>query len=106
MKAIEEIIKEGTDGLLFTTSKLTILGIECLRELGISIPEAISVISFDDMDAYKVTYTPISAIVQPIEEMSKEAIKILMKMIDGKYPKGEYENIMLDVDFIFRESCV
>lgn len=106
MKAIGEIIEEGTDGLLFTTSKLTILGIECLRELGVSIPEDLSVISFDDMDAYKVTYTPISAIVQPIEEMSKEAIKILMKMIDGKYKNGEYENIMLNVDFIYRESCV
>ena len=106
MKAIREIVKEGADGLLFTTSKLTILGIECLRELEVDIPKDISIISFDDLDAFKITYTPISAIVQPIEEMSKAAIKILMKMIEEKYGKGEYENIMLNVDFIYRESCV
>lgn len=106
MKAIREIIKEGADGLFFTTSKLTILGIECLRDLGIRIPEDISVISFDDLDVYKVTFTPISAVVQPIEEMSKEAIRILMKMIEGDYANGEHKNIVFDVDFVYRESCV
>lgn len=106
MKAIQEIIKEGADGLFFTTSKLTILGIECLRDLGIRIPEDISVISFDDLDVYKVTFTPISAVVQPIEEMSKEAIRILMKMIEGDYANGEHKNIVFDVDFVYRESCV
>jgi LacI family transcriptional regulator len=106
MNAIEEIIKEGADGLLFTTSKLGCLGVECLRELGVKIPENISIISFDDIDAYKVAYTPISAIVQPIEKMCEEAIRILMKMIGGNYGKGEYETIMLDVKFVFRESCL
>lgn len=106
MKAIKEIIKEGADGLFFTTSKLTILGIECLRDLDVSIPEDISVISFDDMDAYKVTFTPISAVVQPIEHMSKEAIRVLMKMIDGDFANGEYKKIVFEVDFVYRASCV
>jgi len=106
MQAIQEILEEGADGLFFTTSKLTILGIECLRELGVHIPEDISVISFDDLDAYKITYTPISAIVQPIEQMSKEAISILMKMIEGNYVNGKQKNIVFDVDFVFRASCV
>lgn len=106
MKAIQEVIREGSDGILFTTSKLAILGLECFIELGIDIPEDISVISFDDMDAYKVAFTPISAIVQPIEQMSKEAVRILMKMMDGGYNTDEYEKIMLAVNFIYRESCV
>ena len=63
MNTIREIIKGGADGLLFTASKLGVLGIECMRELGISIPDKISVISFDDRDAYKVSYTSISAVV-------------------------------------------
>ena len=58
------------------------------------------------MDAYKVAFTPISAVVQPIEEMSKEAVRILISMIEGKYKRNEFENIVLDVNFIYRESCV
>ena len=105
MEVINSIIDCKADGLIFTTSKLAILGIECLRELDIKIPEQISVLSFDEMDAYRLCYTPISAVVQPIEEMSKEALRILIQMIDGTPGSNNLENVMIDVDFIFRESC-
>jgi len=29
-----------------------------------------------------------------------------MGISEGKYSNGQYENIELDVDFIFREFCV
>ncbi|MCB9219676.1 MAG: LacI family DNA-binding transcriptional regulator [Ignavibacteriales bacterium] len=105
MNAIQDLILKNADAILFTTNKLGVLGIECLRELGKKIPNDFAIISFDDTDAYKVACTPISAIVQPVETMSKEAIRILQKMIEGNYVHGKYENIMLDVDFVFRESC-
>ena len=105
-KAIEEILEAGADALFFTTGKLTILGIECLKELGARIPEDISVISFDDMDAYRVAYTPISAVVQPLEDMSKEAIRILVDMIENEQSNDQFENIMMDVNFVYRESCI
>jgi len=106
MKAIQEIIAAGADGLLFTTNKLGVLGIECLRELGARIPEDISVFSFDDTLAYEVSYTPISAIVQPLERMSKNAVRILMGIIAGKYAADQYEHIELPVDFVYRASCI
>jgi LacI family transcriptional regulator len=106
MNSIQELIEANADAILFTTNKLGVLGVECLRELGKKIPEDFTIISFDDTDAYKVACTPISALVQPLEEMSVEATRILLKMIDDEYTPGEYENIMLDVDFIFRESCI
>ena len=105
-EAIEEILAAGADGLLFTTGKLTVLGLECLKELGARIPEDISVISFDDMDAYRIAYTPISAVVQPLEDMSREAIKILIDQIEGGQSKDPFKNIKLDVNFIYRESCI
>ena len=104
-RAIEEIIQEGADGILFTTSKLAILGFEFLLEMGVKIPEDVAIISFDDMDAYSITSTPISAVIQPIEKMSSDAIRILTNMIDGNYKKNEVENITHRVDFIFRASC-
>jgi LacI family transcriptional regulator len=106
MNSIQELIEANADAILFTTNKLGVLGIECLRELGKKIPDDFTIISFDDTDAYKVACTPISALVQPLEEMSIEATRVLLKMIDDEYAPGEYENIMLDVDFIFRESCI
>ena len=106
MEAIQEIVKNEADAILFTTGKLGGLGIECMRELGIRVPEDMSIITFDDEFAYRISYTPISAIVQPLEQISKEAVRILMNIIDGKYSDGQYENVELDVKFNYRQSCV
>ena len=58
------------------------------------------------MDAYRLCYTPISAVVQPIEEMSKEAVRILMEMIEGGEKRIKYEHVELEVDFVYRASCL
>jgi LacI family transcriptional regulator len=106
MRAIKEIVEQKADAILFTTNKLGITGIECIRELGLSIPEDLAVISFDDTDAYRISSTTISAIKQPLEKMSKEAIRILFSMINDEKTDREPENIQLKVEYISRNSCV
>jgi len=106
MKAIKEIVEQKADAILFTTNKLGITGIECIRELGLSIPEDLAVISFDDTDAYRISSTSISAIKQPLEKMSKEAIRILFSMINDGKPDREPERIQLKVEYISRNSCI
>ncbi len=105
MEAIKDVIQKQADAILFTTNKLGLMGVECLKELNVDISNKMSVISYDDPIAFKVSYTPISAIVQPIEQMSKDAVRILMNTIENKYNGDIIENIELDVDFIFRASC-
>jgi LacI family transcriptional regulator len=106
MKAIKEIVEQNADAVLFTTSKLGITGIECIRELGLSIPEDLAIISFDDTDAYRISSTTISAISQPLEKMSKEAVRILLSMIKMPNSEWEQEKAELKVEFISRNSCI
>jgi LacI family transcriptional regulator len=105
MEAIQDIVQNNADAVLFATSKMGILGIECIRELGVNLPDDMSVISFDDTSAYRVSYTPITAVVQPLEQMSKEAVRILINIIEDKYNDGQYENIEFDVELVYRKSC-
>ncbi len=105
MEAIRDIIKNDADAIFFTTSKLGVFGIECLRELGEKVYQNMSIISFDDSIAYRVFSPTITAIAQPLEQMSKEAVRILMDIIENKYIDGHYENIELDTKIIIRESC-
>jgi LacI family transcriptional regulator len=104
-KAVQEVILNGADAIVFTTNKLGILGLQAINNLGKRIPEDISVISFDDTDAYAVAKTSITAIKQPVEVMCKEAVRILMESIGNEEFKSQAEQMTLDVDFIVRESC-
>ena len=106
MKAIKEIVEQNADAVLFTTSKLGITGIECIRELGLSIPNDLAIISFDDTDAYRISSTTISAISQPLEKMSKEAVRALISMIKKPNSEWEQKKIELKVEYIPRDSCI
>ena len=106
MEAIQDIVKNGADGLLFTTSKLGVQGIQCLSKLGIKIPQSMSIVSFDNINEYRVSSTPITVVEQPLEQISKESIRIIINIIENKYADGHYENVELEANLISRESCL
>jgi DNA-binding LacI/PurR family transcriptional regulator len=52
-----------------------------------------------------ISSTTISAIRQPLEQMSKEAVRILKEVMEGTWSKANQQKIDLKVKFIPRESC-
>lgn len=104
-EAVNKVIFNNADAIIFTTNKLGVQGVQAIDNLGKRIPEDIAVISFDDTTAYAVAKTSITAISQPVEQMCKEAVRILMKSIDKSEDNIDTEQIILDVSFIVRESC-
>lgn len=104
-EAVKKVILNNADAIIFTTNKLGIQGVQAISNMGKRIPEDIAVISFDDTTAYAVAKTSITAIKQPVEQMCKEAVRILMKSIDKSEGNIDIEQVILDVSFIVRESC-
>jgi LacI family transcriptional regulator len=81
------------DAIFFATNYLGITGIQCLRQLNLSIPEDIAVICFDDHDIFSLYPPGISSIKQPVEEIGKTAINLLLKQLskDGVNTKAGIE---------------
>tara|TARA_B110000967_G_scaffold188908_1_gene212154 strand:+ start:463 stop:1488 length:1026 start_codon:yes stop_codon:yes gene_type:complete len=104
-KAVEDLITNNVDAIIFTTNKLGVFGIQAIREMDKKIPEDIAVISFDDSEVYATAFTSITAVKQPLKQMSKESVRIILKAINSNNLKFDYEQIALDVSFIVRESC-
>jgi LacI family transcriptional regulator len=104
-EAVNKVILNNADAIIFTTNKLGVQGVQAISNMGKRIPEDIAVISFDDTTAYAVAKTSITAIKQPLEQMCKEAIRILMKSIDKSEGNIDTEQVILDASFIVRESC-
>lgn len=82
--AIDELFCAGSDvdGILFTTNSISMLGIKNLMRKGIDIPNSVKVVCFDKSDAFDLMSIPIPYILQPIEEMGKHSVKILIKQIE------------------------
>ena len=91
------------DAILFSTSKLGIMGIECISALGLKIPDDLAIVSFDDPDAYRICVSPVTVINQPLKEIGKIAVQVLLNKI--KHPIAKNQKITLKTDFIIRKSC-
>lgn len=81
---IVQFLKENTqlDGILFGTSYLAFEGLEAIRQLGLKIPDDVSVISFDDNYFFNLYQPIITAIAQPLELIADHLIKEILEKID------------------------
>lgn len=108
-KAIRELAGDRenlkVDAILFSTSKIGIMGIECLTELELKIPDEIAVVSFDNADAYKICVSPVTVVAQPLKEIGTRSVRILLDEITHPELFRERQKIVLKTEFIVRKSC-
>ena len=105
--AIRELTVVGevkADAIFFTTSKVGIMALECIHDMGLKIPEDIAVVSFDDPDAYRISYPPVTAVAQPLKEIGSLSVKMLIDMMNGSTKNKVPEKIVLKADLIVRKS--
>lgn len=90
VKTIEghEIIKDfliknpEVDSLLFATNSLAISGIRVLKEMGLKIPDDISILTFDDRDLFELYSPSISVISQPVRKLANQLIEGTLNLLN------------------------
>lgn len=82
--AIQEFIKSNKDmdAVFFSTNYLGILGLESIAGLGLRIPDDLAMICFDDHDIFRLYPPGITVVQQPVEEIAKTAMSLLMQQLD------------------------
>jgi LacI family repressor for deo operon, udp, cdd, tsx, nupC, and nupG len=73
-------------------------------EKGIQIPDKLSVVGFDDIAIAKYVQPSLTTIRQPIEEMAKKAIEIIIKQIERKELSNDELFIEMTPKLIIRQS--
>jgi LacI family transcriptional regulator len=78
-----------------------------LREVGLTIPENIALIGFDDFELAALLSPPLTVIRQPSANLGVQASKLLFERIAAaKRPEGGFGiKLVLPVEFVIRGSC-
>ena len=93
------LMKENNlDGLFFATNTLFTEGIKQMKLMQIQIPNDIKVVSFDKSEYFEFMDVSIPYILQPIPEMGKNAVELLVKQIKEK--TKEVKNIELQTQLM------
>lgn len=85
-KAISGLLRQKVDGLYFVTISISLAGIRALFDEGIHIQEDVRIVCFDRSEVFDFMPYPVPYIQQPIEEMARKAVDLLIQQIDSDEP--------------------
>jgi LacI family transcriptional regulator len=92
------------DAVFFLTNYLGILGLECLKKLKLKVPEQVAFISFDDHDIFRLHTPSITALAQPVEDIGRMAMQILLEEIKSGMKNDAHH--FLPGELVVRESAL
>jgi LacI family transcriptional regulator len=85
-------------------NNLTSLTLMALRAMSVKIPQDIALLSFDDMLYFNFTNPSITAVEQPIEQLSVETFNLLLKQLKKEEIAPDERTVCLPVCLNVRES--
>ena len=101
-QALEYIKSDQVSMILAADDVIAIGAINELDELGIRVPEDVSVMGFDNMPWSTLVKPHLTTINQPIDSIGSEAVTLLLQKIHA--PDAPVKTVVLSVNLIERDS--
>ena len=76
--------------------------IDVAHRLGLTVPDDLSVIGFDNVPESALTEPPLTTVRQPLQQMGAEALRLLVDVIDGI---DREDHVRLPTELVERASC-
>jgi LacI family transcriptional regulator len=88
---------------IFAANDLSALGVmDAAGDLGLRIPEDLSLIGFDNIPESALTTPPLTTISQPIQQMGSAAVELLVHLLDGSGDRDTH--VRLPTELVERGS--
>jgi len=90
---------------VFAFNDMIALGaMRAIRESGRRIPDDVALVGYDDIPMAGFSTPTLTTVRQPLLEMCRRGVNLLLDMLEGRLPPGYYERIVLQPELIIRES--
>ena len=74
-------------------------------DMGWTVPTDLSIVGFDDMQVGAYVRPAVTTVHQPMDEIGRKAVELLLNMIEAKEPCDPCLRLVLEPELIVRESC-
>ena len=95
--------RERPTAIFAASDQMAVTTIEVALELGLRVPEDLSVVGFDDSPIAAFAKVPLTTVWQPLSQVGEMAVDILVQQISGK--KRSPTKIWLPTKLVERQSC-
>lgn len=95
-----EVLKTDVTAIFCYCDTIAAGVMETCRRAGVSIPQQMSIVGFDDNFICEILYPPLTTVHQPEIEIGHKAMQMLINSLAGE----DVEDVMLDPSLVIRES--
>ncbi|MFF1796921.1 substrate-binding domain-containing protein, partial [Kitasatospora sp. NPDC058263] len=100
--ATTRLLREGVTGIICASDPLALGAIRAARRAGLSVPDDVSVIGYDDSSFMTCTDPPLTTVRQPIEAMGRAAVDLLVGEIGGA--RITHDELLFEPELVVRGS--
>lgn len=106
-QTMKQILEQGLvfDGVLCGRDMIAVGVMSALLEHGLKIPGDVLLTGYDDLDFTPYLKVPLTTMHQPVYEIGKQAVEILVNRIESKTKANEIDEVILKPRLVIRESA-
>lgn len=87
-QAMKELLPLGCTAVFAANDAMAYGALQAIWEAGLSVPDDIAIIGFDDLEFSGLTNPPLTTVRQPRYEMGRRSVEILVSVLRDKQPNG------------------
>jgi DNA-binding LacI/PurR family transcriptional regulator len=104
MNAMRQLLDDAPelDAVFCANDMMAIGALRALRDAGRRVPDDVALVGFDDIDAARYTEPALTTVVQPIADIGRQLVRVLLRLTDGD---GSDQSVVLPTSLVVRESA-
>jgi DNA-binding LacI/PurR family transcriptional regulator len=105
-QAMQELLsrRAGATGVFCSNDEVAIGAMRAIREAGMTVPEDMSVVGFDDIEVAAFTSVPLTTVAQPVADVAKKAVDMLFDSLEHPSSARQPRFESLKPDLVVRQS--
>jgi LacI family transcriptional regulator len=109
-QSVREVMKKWlnasspVEAVFVANNHLAVACMEAVRDLGKNIPNDVRLVSYDDVDLFRFSNPPVTAVSQPIEEIGTKSVELLLDILSNKIDRNSTRQVILPAHTIVRAS--
>jgi len=95
-------LPERPTAIFAASDELACGAIEAARSVGLSVPDDLSIVGFDDTEIARIASPPLTTVRQPLQEMGAVALRTVLRLVAGE--KIDSNHVELATELVVRSS--
>jgi DNA-binding LacI/PurR family transcriptional regulator len=93
---------DSLDAIVAANDNMAIGAMNALERMGISVPDGVAVVGFDDVEESRLCEPSLTTVRQPLERVGLEAVRRLLQASGGANTPFD---MRIDTELVVRQSC-